>query len=981
MNQLSKLVAEQVGDGTITEESEMMADFMKALFQESSDEIEFQKKLVENGAEELATARFITEVSRILMKRSALSIPNRDPLPERKRHKEELDDEPVLGKVYQGTVANIMPYGAFVRLDGIRSQRGDGMRNKLDGLCHISNMGNSVRHPSEEVSLHQKVFVKITGVDGRKISLSMKEADQITGRAVEKAERGRSTMIKPGKRRLTSPERWELRQLIASGALSPSEYPEDEEANGKPHEEDEEVEVEIEVKTDEPQFLKGQTVKSGIELDPIRVIKNPEGSLNRSAMKGSDLMRERKEVKHNPILQPAMTSVRQRKPRESESSIDDEKKNLPIYAMRRELLEKVRQNQFLVIVGETGSGKTTQITQYLMEEGFDSRGVIACTQPRRVAAVSVAQRVAQEVGCKVGEKVGYTIRFEDASDPKVTRIKYMTDGMLQREALTDASLSKYSVVMLDEAHERTIATDVLFALLKSAALKRPDFRVIVTSATLDSGKFSSYFKQCPVLKIPGRTYPVDTLYTREPEYDYMSAALESVLHIHDCEPEGDILVFLTGQEEIETYCQILMERTAKNSTQLIVLPVYAALPAEMQSKIFEPASAQSDSPGARKCVVATNIAETSITIDEIKYVVDPGFVKINAYDPKLGMDSLIVSPISQAQANQRAGRAGRTGPGKCYRLYTENAYNTEMLPNTIPEIQRTNLSHTILMLKAMGINDLLNFEFMDPPPTHTMLTALEQLYTLGALNSDGYITSTGRRMADFPMDPAMAKTLFASVELGCSEEVVTILAMLSVQSVFFRPKDKQDEADRRKARFNHSYGDHLTLLNVYQRWEQHDFSRQWCQENFIHERSLKRVKEIRKQLLRIMTSHHHRMESCRGDSDIVRRAFCAGFFRNCAKRDSHEGCYKTLVEDTPVYMHPSSSLFMKGHADYVVYHTLLLTSKEYMHYATLIDPRWLVEVAPTFFKVADNSKKRNVKIQPLFDRFDKEQSWRVSNRR
>lgn len=265
----------------------------------------------------------------------------------------------------------------------------------------------------------------------------------------------------------------------------------------------------------------------------------------------------------------------------------------------------------------------------------------------------------------------------------------MTDGMLEREALNDPFMKKYSVIMLDEAHERTIATDVLFALLKKAAIKNPELRIITTSATLDSDKFSKYFNDCPVMKIPGRTFPVEVLYTKEPEMDYLAAALDSVIQIHLSEPEGDILVFLTGQEEIDTSCEALFERMkvlGDTVPELIILPMYSSLPLEMQSRIFDPTP-----NGSRKVILATNIAETSITIDGIYYVVDPGFVKINAYDAKLGMDSLIVSPISQAQANQRSGRAGRTGPGKCYRLYTENAYKNEMMANTIPEIQRQNL--------------------------------------------------------------------------------------------------------------------------------------------------------------------------------------------------------------------------------------------------------------------------------------------------
>lgn len=276
--------------------------------------------------------------------------------------------------------------------------------------------------------------------------------------------------------------------------------------------------------------------------------------------------------------------------------------------------------------------------------------------------------------------------------------------------------------------------------------RRPELKLIVTSATMDAEKFAQYFWNCSIFTIPGRTFPVEILYTKEPESDYLDASLITIMQIHLSEPPGDILLFLTGREEIDTSCEILYERMKALGPQvpeLIVLPIYSALPSEMQSRIFEPAP-----PGARKCVIATNIAETSITIDGIFYVVDPGFVKQNAYDPRLGMDSLVVTPISQAQARQRSGRAGRTGPGKCYRLYTEAAYRNEMLPNPIPDIQRQNLSSTILQLKAMGVNDLLNFPFMDAPPQQTLLTALEGLYALSALDDEGLLTRLGRKMAD-----------------------------------------------------------------------------------------------------------------------------------------------------------------------------------------------------------------------------------------
>jgi ATP-dependent RNA helicase DHX8/PRP22 len=829
------------------------------------------------------------------------------------------------------------------------------------------------------------------------------------------------------KKRMTSPERWEIRQMIAAGIAKASDYPDlEEEYNATLKGEgqmDLEEDVDIEVRDEEPPFLAGQT-KQSLELSPIRVVKAPDGSLNRAAMAGTNLAKERKELRQSeneekekeakvdlssqwqdPMAKPdqrvfgsdlrkrsqaaqdtpdsvpewrkAVAPKDQSLGKRTNMTIKEQRESLPVYAFRDRLIEAVRENQILIVVGETGSGKTTQVTQYLAEAGFTNNGMIGCTQPRRVAAVSVAKRVAEEVGCQLGQEVGYTIRFEDVTSP-ATKIKYMTDGMLQREILIDPNLKRYSVIMLDEAHERTIATDVLFALLKKTMKKREDLKVIVTSATLDAAKFSEYFNQCPIFTIPGRTFPVEILYSREPESDYLDAALTTVMQIHLTEPAGDILLFLTGQEEIDTSCEILYERMkalGPNVPELLILPVYAALPTEMQSRIFDPAP-----PGSRKVVIATNIAETSITIDHIYYVVDPGFVKQNAYDPKLGMDSLVITPISQAQANQRAGRAGRTGPGKCFRLYTEAAYQSEMLPTTIPDIQRQNLSHTILMLKAMGINDLLRFDFMDPPPVNTMLTALEELYALAALDDEGLLTRMGRKMADFPMEPSLAKVLLASVEKGCSDEMVTIVAMLNLQNIFYRPKEKQTQADQKKAKFHDPHGDHLTLLNVYNSWKNNGYSNPWCFENFIQARSMRRAKEVRDQIVKIMDRHRHPLVSCGREMDRVRKALCTGFFRNTARKDPQEG-YKTLIEGTPVYLHPSSALFGKQ-AEWVVYHTLVLTTREYMHYTTSIEPKWLVEAAPTFFKVAPTDKlskrKAAERIQPLYNKYATEDDWRLS---
>lgn len=913
---------------------------------------------------------------------------------------------------------------------------------------------------SDVVKVGQPVWVKILSITGDKMRLTMREVDQDTGedlnpnsvkqggldgsddsmaRNPDRPMSSNSSILpslvpaptddessetrRKVVNRISSPERWEYNQLLNAGAIDKTQLPNFDEMTGllpKP-EEDEIEDIEIELVEEEPAFLRGHGRLHNTDLEPVRIVKNPDGSLAQSAMTQSALAKERREVKQqqreaemegvskdlgkdwlDPLAESralaanSRASTSQSNPmdmpewkrhitggtkasygKKTALSIMEQRQSLPISKLKDEFLEATKNNQILIVIGETGSGKTTQMTQYLAEAGYGMNGKIGCTQPRRVAAMSVAKRVAEEYGCLLGQEVGYTIRFEDCTSPE-TKIKYMTDGMLLRESLIDPDLKAYSVIMLDEAHERSIHTDVLFGLMKTAVSKRKDLKLIVTSATLDAVKFSSFFFEAPIFTIPGRSFPVEILYTKEPETDYLDASLITVMQIHLTEPPGDILLFLTGQEEIDTACETLYERMKSLGPEvpdLLILPVYSALPSEMQTRIFDPAP-----PGSRKVVIATNIAETSLTIDGIFYVVDPGFVKQNVYNPKTGIDQLVVTPISQAQAKQRAGRAGRTGPGKCYRLYTEMAYRNEMLTTSVPEIQRTNLANTVLQLKAMGINDLLSFEFMDAPPVETLMMSLEQLHSLGALDDEGLLTRLGRRMAEFPLEPMLAKMLIMSVHLGCSEEILTVVSMLSVQNVFYRPKDKQALADQKKAKFNQPEGDHLTLLAVYNSWKNNKFSNAWCFDNFVQARTLKRAQDVRKQLLGIMDRHKLDVISCGKNTAKVQKAICSGFFRNAAKKDPQEG-YRTLVDGNVVYIHPSSALFHRQ-PEWVVYHEIVMTTKEYMREATTIDPKWLVEFAPSFFKVADPTKlsrvKKQQRLEPLFNKYEEPNAWRIS---
>jgi pre-mRNA-splicing factor ATP-dependent RNA helicase DHX16 len=631
------------------------------------------------------------------------------------------------------------------------------------------------------------------------------------------------------------------------------------------------------------------------------------------------------------------------------------RRSLPMFPYRDDLLAAIKEHQVLIVVGETGSGKTTQLPQYLHEVGYTRAGKVGCTQPRRVAAMSVAARVATEMGVKLGGEVGYSIRFEDCTSDK-TVIKYMTDGMLLREFLAEPDLAGYSAMIIDEAHERTLHTDVLLGLLKDLARFRPDLKLIISSATVDSEKFSRYFDDAPIYNIPGRRFPVVHYHTKAPEADFVEACVMATLQIHVTQPvPGDILVFLTGQEEIEAAAESLTTRTRGLGTkikELIICPVYAALPAEQQAKIFDATPS-----GARKVILATNIAETSLTIEGIVYVVDCGFVKQNGFNPRTGMESLQIVPISKASAKQRSGRAGRTGPGKCFRLYTEWAYTHELPDSTTPEILRTNLSNVVLLLKSLGIHDLVHFDFMDPPPAEALIKALEQLYALGALNDKGELTKTGRRMAEFPCDPQLSKMILASEKYGCADEAISVAAMLDVGSaVFYRPKERALLADTARMNFARgANGDHSTLLAVFNGWRDAGYSAPWCHESFVQAKSMKRARDIREQLATLCERVEIPLTSCGGDADALGKAITAGFFYNVARLE-RSGAYRTVKTGHSVHIHPSSVLAPRKEEvppKWLLFHELVETSKEFMRTCSGVRPEWLTELAPHVYSAAD----------------------------
>ncbi|KAK9456145.1 P-loop containing nucleoside triphosphate hydrolase protein [Dipodascopsis uninucleata] len=650
------------------------------------------------------------------------------------------------------------------------------------------------------------------------------------------------------------------------------------------------------------------------------------------------------------------------------------RRQLPVHLQREEFLRLYQSTQILVFVGETGSGKTTQIPQFVLFDDlphFENKQV-ACTQPRRVAAMSVAKRVADEMDVSLGEEVGYSIRFEDNTSPK-TILKYMTDGMLLREAMNDPNLERYSCVILDEAHERTLATDILMGLLKEVALRRPDLKIIIMSATLDAQKFQKYFNDAPLLAVPGRTHPVEIYYTPEYQRDYLEAAIQTVLQIHVTEAPGDILLFLTGEEEIEDACRKISLEADElvretDCGPLKVYPLYGSLPPYQQQKIFEqaPGPRVPGGPPGRKVVVSTNIAETSLTIDGIVYVIDPGFSKQKVYNPRIRVESLLVAPISKASAQQRAGRAGRTRPGKCFRLYTEEAFKKELNEQSYPEILRSNLASTVLELKKLGIDDLVHFDFMDPPAPETMMRALEELNYLACLDDDGELTALGRLASDFPLDPMLAVMLITSPEFYCSNEILSLTALLSVPSVFIRPNSARKQADEMKMQFAHPDGDHLTLLNVYHAFkgpQAQENPAQWCYDHFLSLRSLQSADSVRSQLKRIMERNDLDLISTpfedRNYYTNIRRALTSGFFMQVAKKSSSGKHYITAKDNQDVLLHPSTVL--QQESEWVIYNEFVLTTKNYIRTVTAIKPEWMFELAPAYFDI-DTFKKGDVKM-------------------
>ncbi|BES89156.1 ATP-dependent RNA helicase [Nesidiocoris tenuis] len=638
-------------------------------------------------------------------------------------------------------------------------------------------------------------------------------------------------------------------------------------------------------------------------------------------------------------------------------SLEQQRLKLPVHRSRNEILYLLEKYQVLVIVGETGCGKSTQIPQYLLEAGWCEDGkMIGVTEPRRVAAVSLASRVAEEKGSLLGDTVGFTIRFDDCTDKETTRIKYMTEGILMMEMMEDPLLRNYAAIMLDEVHEQSQNVEILMGLMKKILKKNKNLRLLVSSATVDAEHVRDFFNlnvtknehadTSTILSIEGRLYPVDCFYVKDPVADYVKATVETVLKIHNAEPSGDILCFLTGQEEVDTAISLLQEHS-KQSVKIFPLPMYGSLTNNEQMKVFRYCP-----KGLRKVVVATNIAETSITIPGIVYVIDCGYVKMRWFDASSFTDNLVVVPISQNAAVQRAGRAGRVRSGKVYRLYTEEDY-ARLPPHTVSEIRRCELSSAVIKLKALGIDNVVRFPFPSPPPAKNLLAGLELLHALGAVSDDAELTRPlGFRMAEFPLSTHETKCLLQGCDWGCSYEMAVMIACRQVESIFISPASGElsIRAKIKKREFEVAEGDLLTFFNVYSAYAatSDDNKKKWCHSNFVNHKSMKRVTQLINQIGSLLNKFDLKLTSCKGNLEMVCKCVVSGFFPNAAYLH-YSGVYKTVRGVQDLSIHPSSVLYTLQQPQWVVFCETVYTKKLMMRELTVVKPEWLLEIAPHFY--------------------------------
>ncbi|KAG0153390.1 hypothetical protein PDIDSM_5243 [Penicillium digitatum] len=674
--------------------------------------------------------------------------------------------------------------------------------------------------------------------------------------------------------------------------------------------------------------------------------------------------------------------------REKAKALLETRRKLPVFENADLIRDLLREQDVMLLVGETGSGKSTQIPQFLVDEfwcrpvptqitrdGKTERkmvgGCIAITQPRRVAAISLARRVAEEMGTPLGShspasKVGYSVRFDTSTSPS-TRVKFLTEGMLLQEMLHDPNLTKYSAIVVDEVHERGINVDLTLGFLRNLVSGKKEGRggvplkVIVMSATADMESLTDFFQQgftkqepqqkaietaeaeanrtdassqkdISVCRIKGRQFAVKTIYSPAPVHDFVDAALKTIFQIHQKEPlPGDILVFLTGQETVEALEHLVNEYAMSMDPSLpkiLVLPLFAALPQAAQQRVFTPAP-----PRTRKVVLSTNIAETSVTVSGVRHVIDCGKAKVKQFRTRLGLDSLLVKPISKSAAIQRKGRAGREAPGQCFRLYTEKDYLALDETNT-PEILRCDLSQALLNMKARGVDDIVGFPFLTRPPREALEKALLQLLNINALEDDGKISAVGLHIAKLPLTPTLGRVLLAGAENGHE-------CLLD--------KKKKEAAEAARRDLYRREGDHLTMLMTVRVYAAEQADRKaWAERHLVSHRAMQSVMDVRKQLrtqcrqAKLLTNEALNITSSHDPSPIlILQSFLAGFATNTA-RLVPDGSYRTIVGNQTVAIHPSSVLYGKK-LEAIMYNEFVFTNRSYARGVSAVQMDWVGE--------------------------------------
>lgn len=650
----------------------------------------------------------------------------------------------------------------------------------------------------------------------------------------------------------------------------------------------------------------------------------------------------------NTIEEQINKSIARRQQRQQQLPKPEFDADLPVIDRREEIATAIQENQVIILCGETGSGKTTQLPKICLELGRGVAGLIGHTQPRRIAARTVATRIAEELKSELGDIVGYKVRFHDQVKAERSYVKLMTDGILLAETQNDKFLNQYDTIIIDEAHERSLNIDFLLGYIKQLLPKRPDLKVIITSATIDTERFSKHFDNAPVIEVTGRTYPVELRYRppagddeEQRDYDFIGSIVNATDEL--CrEGQGDVLIFLSGERDIRDVSEALRKH---HPPQTEVLPLFARQSAAEQNRVFK-------TGGHRRIVLATNVAETSLTVPGIRYVVDPGYARISRYSVRNKVQRLPIEKISQSSANQRSGRCGRVAAGICIRLYDEDDFKNRQ-DFTDPEVLRTNLASVILQMSSLKLGEPAKFPFINPPPEKMINDGFRLLEELGAVSRQRQLTELGRQLAKLPIDPRIARMVLAGQKLNCLTEVLIIASALSIQDPRERPMDKQQAADEAHSKYKDDRSDFLAFLKLWDLY--HDKKkhltqnklRKYCREHFLSFMRLREWHEIHQQLHVQVTQMGFKPNQIPADYQEIHQALLSGLLSNIAvKSDKKE---YTGTRNLKLHIFPGSALHKKG-PKWIMAAELVETGRLYARIVAKIEPEWIEPTAGDLVK-------------------------------